>query len=257
MTRNGHRGGAAGRGAGAAGAAGRGAAAARVAAGAALDLLLPPRCLGCGAPGAALCEFCVEGLRLLDRHLCALCGAPRPRPGDERCRECRTRRLAFASARAAIAYDGTVRGFVGAWKERGVRGAAPLAAGLVLGVVPRPAVDVISWVPPDADRALRRGHHPAERLARELALRWGLPAAPLLARRAGSRRQRGLARSERQANVQGAFRAAARRGPPPPPRIAIVDDVYTTGATVSAAAAALLEAGAERVEVVTLARAVR
>lgn len=220
-----------------------------------IDLVLPRRCLGCGASGAALCAACVEQLRVLDGHLCALCGAPRPRAGEERCRECRLRRLAFASARAAVAYDDALRSFVGAWKERGVRGAAPLAAGLVIGAVVRPRVDVLSFVPPDRDRALRRGHHPPERLARELGARWDLPVVPLLARRAGVRRQRGLGRAERQANVQGAFRLL---GPGlPPPAVALVDDVYTTGATVSAAAAVLLAAGAERVEVVTLARAVR
>ena len=85
--------------------------------------------------------------------------------------------------------------------------------------------------------------------------------APLLARRAGVRRQRGLSRAERQVNVQEAFRllppAARGGGGPLPPRIALVDDVYTTGATVSAAAATLLAAGAQQVEVVTLARVVR
>ena len=217
-----------------------------------LDLLVPRRCLSCGAAGAALCAACVDRLRWLDGHLCALCGAPRPRP-EERCRECRSRRLAFASARAAVAYDDALRGFVGAWKERGVRGATPLAAGLVIGVVLRPEVAALTYVPPDPDRALRRGHHPPERLARELGRRWALPVEPLLARRAGSRRQRGLQRAQRQANVQGVFRALG----PAPPSLALVDDVYTTGATVSAAAAALLEAGAGRVEVVTLARAVR
>ena len=217
-----------------------------------LDLLVPRRCLGCGAAGAALCAGCVERLRWLDGHLCALCGAPRPRP-EERCRECRSRRLAYASARAAVAYDDALRGFVGAWKERGVRGAAPLAAGLVIGAVVRPQVVALTYVPPDLDRALRRGHHPPERLARELGRRWALPVAPLLARRAGSRRQRGLPRAQRQANVQGAFRALGLA----PSAVALVDDVYTTGATVSAAAAALLAAGAARVEVVTLARAVR
>ena len=134
-----------------------------------------------------------------------------------------------------------------------MRGAAPLAAGLVVGSVPRPRTDVLTFVPPDPDRALRRGHHPPERLARELGRRWSLPVQPLLGRRPGSRRQRGLPRAERQANVQGAFRALG----PAPPVVTLVDDVYTTGATVSAAAAALLAAGAGRVEVVTLARAVR
>ena len=131
----------------------------------------------------------------------------------------------------------------------------------MVGAVLRPRVDLITFVPPDRDRALRRGHHPPERLARELARRWDIPVAPLLARRAGVRHQRGLSRAERQINVQEAFRllppAARGGGSPLPSRIALVDDVYTTGATVSAAAATLLAAGTAHVEVVTLARVVR
>ena len=220
------------------------------------DLVLPPRCLACGAAGQALCEACFDGLVVLDRRLCPRCGAPRQREGEEHCRECRARPLAFASARAAVGYTDGIKALMGQWKERGVRSAGPMAAALVLTVVPKPQVEAVTWVPPDRDRTLRRGGHPAEWLARTVAGAWGLPAEPWLARRAGSRRQRTLARSARQANVQGAFRAV--RGSGSPPRtLALVDDVYTTGATVSAAAAALLAAGTEHVEVVTLARAIR
>lgn len=220
-----------------------------------LDLVLPRRCVACGAPGAELCEPCFGGLRLLQGHVCGRCGAPRPRAGEESCRECRTRQLAFASARAAAGYDEALRALVGAWKERGLRAALPLCSALVLDVVPRPAVDAVTWVPPDHDRALRRGHHPPAELAGVLGDLWGLPVLPLLVRRPGTRRQRGLARSDRQANVREAFRALPRTQAPP--AVALVDDVYTTGATVSAAAAALRAAGSTRVEVVTLARAVR
>ncbi len=185
---------------------------------------------------------------------CALCGAPTLWP-VERCRECSGRRLSFASARAAVAYVGPIRSLVAAWKEHGLRRASSLAAELVAGAIPRPQVEAIAFVPPDAGRVLRRGVHPAEQLARELARRWELDASPLLARREGATRTRqaGLSRELRARNVRDAFVARA----PVPERVVLVDDVYTTGATASAAAAALRRAGATRVEVVTFARTVR
>jgi predicted amidophosphoribosyltransferase len=111
---------------------------------------------------------------------------------------------------------------------------------------------VITFVPPDGDRSLKRGHHPPQRLAQELGRRWNVPAVPLLGRTRPLPRQRGLSRPERRRNVSGAFRAAAA-----PRLVLLVDDVYTTGATVGAAAAALRAGGAARVDVVTFARAVR
>ena len=91
------------------------------------------------------------------------------------------------------------------------------------------------------------------RSARALAARWGLELAPVLARARATPRQRGLSRTERRQNVQGAFRALA----PPGTEVVLVDDVYTTGATASAAAAVLRGAGARLVHVVTFARAAR
>jgi predicted amidophosphoribosyltransferase len=139
------------------------------------------------------------------------------------------------------------------WKERGLRRLATLAADLVVASVPRPAADVITYIPPDGDRSLKRGHHPAQQLARELAGRWELEELALLRRTRGVAQQTGLSLVERRRNVRGAFVA---RGPVPA-RIVLVDDVYTTGATVGAAASALRAGGARQVDVVTFARAVR
>jgi predicted amidophosphoribosyltransferase len=171
----------------------------------------------------------------------------------ERCRECAGRRIAFATARAGFVYADSARAFVRGWKERGARPLATVAAVLLAGRLPRPAADVITYIPPDGDRSLRRGHQPAEGLARELGVLWDLPVAPLLARRRRVSRQTGLAREERRRNVRRAFSA---RGPVDG-GVLLVDDVYTTGATVSSAATALRAAGAARVEVVTFARALR
>jgi predicted amidophosphoribosyltransferase len=216
-----------------------------------LDVLLPQRCLVCGAGGAQLCVACRARLTRIQPPLCERCGAPTAWP-VARCRECSGRRLAFATARAAVAYDDGVRRLVAGWKERGLRRLAEDAADLVVACLPPPAAERVTFVPADRGRRRERGHHPAERLARALAARWGLECVPLLERTRPSRRQRGLTVAERRRNVAGAFVAGATSG-----SVLLVDDVYTTGSTVSAAASALRAAGAGNIDVVTFARAVR
>jgi predicted amidophosphoribosyltransferase len=215
----------------------------------ALDLLLPQRCVVCGRGGGQLCTGCREELPRIEPPLCARCGAPTAWP-VERCRECVGRRLGFASARAAVGYDAAARRLVHAWKERGLRRLAAVAAELVAERVPPPAVDALTFVAADHRRRLERGHNPAERLALALAAIWELPCLPLLERTRGGR-QRGSSAAERW-TVRGAFRATGA-----PRSVAVIDDVYTTGATAAAAAAALRAAGASRVEAIAFARALR
>jgi len=217
-----------------------------------LDVLLPQRCLVCGGDGTLLCAACRSGLARLEPPLCELCGAPTAWP-VRRCRECAGRRLAFAAARAAVPYDDAVRRLVGSWKERGLRRLADVAAELVAERVAPPDATLLTFVPPDRARRRHRGHHPAERLARALASRWGVACEPLLSRPRSGGRQRGLSLAERRRNVAGAF--TSLRGIDGP--VVLVDDVYTTGATVSAAATSLRAAGAGRVDVVTFARTIR
>jgi predicted amidophosphoribosyltransferase len=169
-----------------------------------------------------------------------------------RCRECAGRRLAYETARAAVAYEAGVVPLVAAWKEQGLRGLACDAAALVAERLPRPDAETVTFVPADPERRLVRGYHPAQRLAEALGRRWELPCEQLLLRHGRSRRQRGLPLAERRRNVRSAFTSARAQG-----AVVLVDDVYTSGATASAAAGALRGAGARRVEVVTFARTVR
>jgi predicted amidophosphoribosyltransferase len=118
---------------------------------------------------------------------------------------------------------------------------------------PPRASAVVTFVPPDPDRGLKRGHHPPAELAAGLASAWDLPVLPLLERSRPAPPQRRLALAERRRNVRGAF--APTRAPPD--CILLVDDVYTTGATASEAARSLLRAGARHVDVMTFARTVR
>src|SRR3954466_2463677 len=142
-----------------------------------LDLLLPQRCVVCGGGGKQLCAGCREELPRIEPPLCARCGGPTAWP-VERCRECAGRRLAFASARAAVGYDAAARRLVHAWKERGLRRLAAEAAVLVAELIPAPEVDALTFVPSDRGRRLERGHNPAERLPPRAAAPRGLPSPP-------------------------------------------------------------------------------
>jgi len=215
-----------------------------------IDLLAPPRCALCRAAGPLLCPSCLAALPLLDGSVCARCGLPAVRPVDD-CADCRGRRLGYASAAAALLYDGAARDLVHAFKDGALPGLADTAAGLVALVAPPPDVELLTWVPADPWRQAMRGYHPARLLCEALGRRFGLDARPLLRGPVWRRPQRGLRRRERRANVRDAFRATA----PVPASVGLIDDVHTTGATLSAAARALRRAGAGRVECLTLARA--
>jgi predicted amidophosphoribosyltransferase len=217
-----------------------------------LGLLFPQRCVVCRRPGDQLCATCLGALRRIPPPWCDRCGAPTAWP-VRRCGECAGRRLAFAHARSAIVYDDAARLLIRAWKERGLRRLAGPAADLVAETVALPAADAIAFVPPDGDRSLARGHHPAEGLAHALGRRWTLPVHTLLRRTRDAGRQAELPLAARRTNLRGAF-APARESPG---RICLVDDVYTSGGTAHAAASALRKGGARTVEVVTFARAVR
>jgi len=142
---------------------------------------------------------------------------------------------------------------VRAWKERGLRQLAPLAAELVIAQLERPAADVITYIPPDSVRQLERSRHPAQSLAQELAAHWHLECRPLLERTRVTERQAALSLAERRGNLRNVFDNRADVAG----RVLLVDDVYTSGSTAHAAAGALRRAGAARVEIVTFARAIR
>jgi predicted amidophosphoribosyltransferase len=218
-----------------------------------LSLLLPSLCAGCGTPGDVWCEACWIELERLRGPCCGRCGAP-TRWALERCRECRGRRLAFAEARAAVAHRGAAMRLMRAWKDRGVA-LGPIAAEAILEArAPPPAGTWLCAVPGDRDRVRWRGVDGPAELAERLAAVWRLPLCAGTLVRAGSPPpQRTLGAAERRRNLAGAFRCHRR----PPASVLLVDDVYTTGATANACASALRRAGAQRVAVVTFARALR
>ncbi len=95
-------------------------------------------------------------------------------------------------------------------------------------------------------------------LALALARLSGVPAATdVLKKIRATPAQAGLNRTQRARNVAGAFRVPLKRRPTVAGRrLVLIDDVMTTGATARACVRPLRQAGAARVDVLTLARVV-
>lgn len=224
---------------------------------AALDLVLPLECPGCGG-AAAWCAGCAAGLtgrlrsvRLADAALDAAAGLPLP------------------PVRALARYAGPVRAAVLAGKE-GARRDLPVVLGAAVGRAwvrsagrppPEPAGPV--WLVPAPSRraaARRRGGDPVTRMARAAAVEliaagWPAGVAPCLVTAGRARDSVGLDAAQRAANLAGRVRFRPRAGPGPGAQVILLDDVVTSGATVVSAVAVLRGQGIEVIDSVAVAAA--
>lgn len=199
---------------------------------AALDLIFPPRCAGCGRVGEQLCAACQNHMRAA----APLCSEAPPLSG----------------VYAAGLFDGPWRSAIHALKYEGQRTLAPTLAAYLPAPPPDARLDLIVPVPLYPGRERWRGYNQAALLADALGARLGLAvSAEALVRARDTRSQVGLSAQQRRENVSGAFTAA--RGLVAGRRVLLVDDVVTTGATMAACAEALRLAGAEAVWAVSLA----
>jgi ComF family protein len=239
---------------------------AKRAVGAALDVLLPPLCLGCqtlvDAPGA-LCPACWSKLTFLTPPLCDACGLPLPfEVGDGAiCGGCERRPFAFQRARAALAYGEGSRPLILAFKHGDrLDGVGAFARWMVEAGAPLLATaDLLAPIPLHWTRLLLRRYNQAAVLALACGRLSGKMVVPdLLVRRRRTRKLGHMSAAERRRTVASAFALAERyRARVVGRRVLLIDDVLTTGATVEGCARVLRDAGADAVDVLTLARTLR
>jgi ComF family protein len=247
-----------------------------------LDVLFPPRCVGCGDFETHLCAVCRKTLAPVGGDCCPRCGEPHERASvGGRCGHCLGKQIDFAGARSAFAHHGVARKLVAEFKFGNQpvlsRVMADLALPAFRDFVKPLGPLIVTWVPAHRSVRRRRGYNQAELLARGLARAlaaedtpvYPLAVTELAKKTTSTRHQQKLDRAARQANLRGAFAldVAAyeqvsrsltdhRLADTTEPVVVLVDDVYTTGATASEMSRLLASGLGLPVHVFTFSRAV-
>ena len=134
-----------------------------------LDLLFPPRCVGCRRSGTWLCADCLDQPPFVELPSCVRCGDKVV--ADELCARCRTSPLQIERIRSAVCFEGMLRKAMHGFKYRRRTGLAGPLGGLMAAYwarYPMPA-DIVVPVPLHASRLRQRGYNQAALLAREMA----------------------------------------------------------------------------------------
>ena len=234
---------------------------------AALSFVYPEVCQLCGQrratrPDGYVCRDCWQQVRFIRPPFCERCGLPFEGEITTafECTNCREMELHFCWARSAVVARGVALEAIHRYKYNRQLWFEPFLADLFVREA-RESIRAGDWdalvpVPLFPVKEREREFNQAERLALQASTALGIPLqAKLLKRVVPTLTQTRLSRRERAENMRHAFApgtAAILEGG----RFVLIDDVFTTGATTSACAKVLLDAGAARVAVWTVARGV-
>ena len=215
-----------------------------------------------------ICMGCWRNITLIGKHLCSCCGKPLQISYDLSeelngyiCGRCREKPPVFDSVCSICRYDGVLKELIHIYKYNMIKSLGCDLVSLMIdyiksgnGIHPHP--NSIMYVPLHRRKLKERGFDQSYILAREIGDYLNIP---LITDNLSKSRYTGpqvkLSGNERLRNVKGAF-IVQKPDEIRKMNILLIDDVFTTGTTVNECARVLKRAGTDRVDVLTLARAV-
>jgi ComF family protein len=216
-----------------------------------IDSIYPPHCIGCNETGVNICGSCLVGYKMLDENCCSICGVPLERSSCS-CDKLEDKNFIL---RSWAIYSGVVREAIHRMKFEDDIGLAYFFATKLHERYMDLSwnVDLVVPVPLSRERKKERGYNQASLIARPFAALCNMRyAGKAIKRVRNTASQVNLAADERFNNVKNAFMASA--DVVYNKKVLLIDDIATTCATISECSNALINAGAEKVFALTLAK---
>jgi len=231
----------------------------------ALSFIFPPLCFNCASPTPdsefELCQECIEKLNrnIHNRKACPICGI---NLDYHRCACLLSNDQTAHSVYSLFDFDDTVKTLMHEIKYQGKSNFAASLMAFFAHQIPFTVYadcDYITPVPLHYRKLLRRGYNQSYFLALGILQGIDIPEIPilpgLLKRTRFTKTQTKLNKEQRRQNLYKAFAIPpAYQKDIEGKTIIVVDDVVTTGATTEACARVLLDGGAAKVKVLSLAR---
>lgn len=230
----------------------------------AVELIYPPRCLGCGdlvTSDFGLCGTCWRETPFIAGTVCEACGCPLPGVAEGHrieCDDCMAEPRPWREGRSALLYTGRARQMILSLKH-GDRPELARPAGVWMARAAAPIMTdnmLIAPVPLHWSRLLKRRYNQSALLAQSVALETGGRVCPdLLVRTRRTPMLDGKTATERTEALCQSIKVHPKRRPELANRdVLLIDDVMTTGATLTECSKACVNAGANHIFVLTLAR---
>ncbi|OUD09669.1 amidophosphoribosyltransferase [Marivivens niveibacter] len=229
-----------------------------------LRMVMPRQCGLCDAlteSDTGLCPTCWADTDYAFGAICTCCGVMLVGEGDGHCDDCLATPRDWDQGRTVFGYSGAGRKMVLGLKHGDRHDLVPMLSRQMARVAaPLMEPDTILLpIPLHWTRFLKRRYNQSALLAQGIAKRSAVQVIEDgLLRTVRTKTTQGMTRDERIAAQNGTIAVNPKRTAIISNRpVILIDDVMTTGATLGAAAQAVHAAGARRVCVLTLARAVK
>ncbi len=226
-----------------------------------INFLLPPQCALCREitkQPYTLCSDCWLKLKFITSPKCSICCVPLENVDhDMPCADCLKFPPIFSKAYAPLVYNDSVKKLVLRYKNYDGLHLGPMFLQWMQRSIPQD-IHIIVPVPLHWWRFFTRQYNQAAELGKLIAKHTNVAINPNLLKRVKATASQGRkSKFLRYENLKDAFVVRDTKNILKKSNVLLIDDVLTSGATANACAQVLLDAGAARVDVLTIARAVK